>query len=322
MGDDATQAEQATVSVASESLWDEDLTSAYHKVRELWIRDQRIGMPTEALIAARRLADRAPQNAHVQVLLGFVALSARCFKESYLALMQADYLHPLEITTRLACFANFMMRGEELATLNVDGVTYRFPLSAHTTQMIETGAAHCAGELTELEELRYLNSVLKKPEVMVEVGVLCGNHSAYFLQNFQPTKLILIEADPSMHPILDRTVAANNPGNSSVQCHTAFVGKQNGLLRSFADATVPERSLSSLISEPIDFLKVDVDGAELDVLAGAESLILDCQPFVMIETEQNTDLQVQEWFLSRGFALEHRIERGDYFNSFFKAAST
>jgi FkbM family methyltransferase len=59
----------------------------------------------------------------------------------------------------------------------------------------------------------------------------------------------------------------------------------------------------------ISFVKIDVEGAELDVLAGAESLLGECRPSVLIEAASDAArASLDEWFEARAF--QRRLVRG------------
>lgn len=56
---------------------------------------------------------------------------------------------------------------------------------------------------------------------------------------------------------------------------------------------------------PPSLIKIDVEGAELHVLKGAESLISERRPLVLCEVHSlELALQVENWLLERGYALE------------------
>lgn len=283
-----------------------------------WIRDQRVAGATPALDAARRLVALVPDDGPALSLLGWVALSARQYKESYRAFTAA--VATRQLATSLAPqlrLVDTLMRGGDRVAFTLDGVTYNFGLAVHTTQATESSIVHCSGWLTEMEELRYLKSALEQADVIVEVGVLLGNHSVFFLQNLAPKRLHLFEVDPSMLPEIRRNTDANNRYGTEIFLHQAFIGADGGEPFHVAGVPVPQRSLSGMVPERVDFLKVDTDGGELPFLAGAEELIVTSRPFVMMETDTVTDAPVQEWFAARGYVRRHRIEHGHYFNNFF-----
>lgn len=283
----------------------------------LWVRDQKAVDRTEALVMARRLVAANPEDAGALHLLGMIALTKRSFLEAYLAFstgMGAAPPLPLDGPRRLA---GFLLRGIKRVVLPVDGLSYDFGLAIHTPQAAESSVAHCTGHLTEMEELRYLRSVLGQAEVVVEVGVLIGNHSAFFLKNLAPRTMHLFEADPSCLEEIRENVRANNVAETAVHLHNVFIGAPDGDPVEIGGTMIPQRPLSSLVTERVDFMKVDTDGGELAFLAGAEDLIQSSRPFVMMETDTATDRPVRAWFAARGYEERHRIGHGHYFNTFF-----
>ncbi|WP_085553564.1 FkbM family methyltransferase [Azospirillum agricola] len=286
----------------------------------LWVRDQRAAERVEALDAARRLVAANPEDSGALHLLGMIALTKRQFLEAYLAFstgMTATPPLPLDASRRLA---GFLLRGIRRLSFPVDGLTYEFGLAVHTPQAMESSVAHCAGQLTEMEELRYLKTVLGRAPVIAEVGVLLGNHSAFFLKNLSPRTLHLFEADVSCLEEIRENARANNAGGADIHLHHAFIGDPDGEPVEIGGTRLPQSALSSLVAERVDFLKVDTDGGEMGFLAGAEGLIQTSRPFVMMETDTVTDRPVRAWFAARGYEERHRIDHGHYFNTFFAPA--
>lgn len=284
-----------------------------------WARDQGETGPTSALDTARRLVTLAPDQPGALTLLGRIALSARQYQESYLAFAAAAATQQQPAAygpQRL--LASSLMRGVGHVAFTLDEITYTFGLAVHTTQAIESSIVHCAGQLTEIQELRYLKSVLDQVDVIVEVGVLLANHSSFFLHNLRPKRLYLFEADPTMLPEIQKNTALNNKNGTEIILRQVFIGADGGDPIDIMGNLIPQRSLSGMVSEHVDFLKVDTDGGELPFLIGAEELIMTSRPFVMMETDTVTDAPVQEWFSSRGYARQYRVERGNYFNNFFR----
>jgi FkbM family methyltransferase len=79
-----------------------------------------------------------------------------------------------------------------------------------------------------------------------------------------------------------------------------FAGKQ------FAEQTVPKTTLDELVGENIGFVKIDVEGHELELLNGARKLLTKHRPIVLIEAEDryrpNAVRDVMEYFGSIGYA--------------------
>ena len=72
---------------------------------------------------------------------------------------------------------------------------------------------------------------------------------------------------------------------------------------------VPARRLDNLVTaDDVDVIKIDVEGAELGVLIGAEALVERCRPTIMFESGPQdllgyTKQAMYEWFRSHGYAL-------------------
>jgi FkbM family methyltransferase len=196
------------------------------------------------------------------------------------------------------------------------GQRYTFDLTTHNAAAIESSAFHSVGALTEWDELTYLAGVLKRPQRIVEVGVLLGNHTAFFLKNFAPRHVTLIDADPANMTFIRRTAACNlAPGPApEVVMHCAFVGGAATDAVSFAGVQVAQRPLAALVPGAVDFLKIDVDGGEVALLNGAAGVIEQHRPAVMIETTPATHDAVCAWFKTRRYELQRVFDHQSHRN--------
>ncbi len=61
---------------------------------------------------------------------------------------------------------------------------------------------------------------------------------------------------------------------------------RTGLLEAVDDITVQRRRLDDLLSEPVGFLKIDVEGHEQRVLEGAHRLLGEYRPSILVEAEE------------------------------------
>jgi hypothetical protein len=290
---------------------DPDLLQAH--AYAAWIIDQRDPTATRALQSILRLIDRRPNDSGAYRMMGMIALSRRNFALAQLAFNKVASLGA-NVRTYQA-LTDALLAGREEAAFDLDGVTYRFELTTSTTQTIEAGAYHCTGMLTEINELRFLKDWVKPGGIIVEVGVLVGNHSAYFLRNFRPRKLLMFDADPALASVIRRNAERNNAG-SEIVVRTAFIGA--GGTVEFGGERVPVLPLADGVTEPVDFLKIDVDGAETEALQGAATLIETHHPFVMIEVTPVTKTPVGNWFTARGYRLVGEIDHGAYCNLFWR----
>ncbi len=153
--------------------------------------------------------------------------------------------------------------------------------------------------------------------VFVDAGANVGLASCYLLQKYTNAKIIAFEPDPAIADCFERNTAKYG---SQIDLHRVALGdcekiatfyQEGGDSGSLVDDSngtglaVSLRKLSSYLPDRVDFLKLDVEGAELDV-------IRDCAPlldrverlFVEIhcyEGDQQENLQVLEVLRQTGF---------------------
>ena len=122
--------------------------------------------------------------------------------------------------------------------------------------------------------------------LIVDCGANCGLSVAYFKSLFPAAKIIAIEADPEIFELLKWNVAslgltevtlinkAVALGGQPVAFYRegADAGRIHRLRNAKARVTVPVVSLDELLREPVDFLKMDIEGAETDVLCASKRL--------------------------------------------------
>jgi len=83
-----------------------------------------------------------------------------------------------------------------------------------------------------------------------------------------------------------------------------FIGQQidysDGSLRSIQAVSIDSLKLSR-----IDFIKVDVEGMEMEVLAGAAQSVADSKPVLLIETIKSDATTLYEWLIARDYKVFH-----------------
>ncbi len=100
---------------------------------------------------------------------------------------------------------------------------------------------------------------IKPDSIIVDAGVCEGNFALRFIDNAK--KIYLIESDPIWIEPLKRTFA-------DYQDKVVFCNKF--LARYDSESTI---TLDSLVKERIDFLKMDIEGAEIDALLGGKRVL-------------------------------------------------
>jgi FkbM family methyltransferase len=153
-------------------------------------------------------------------------------------------------------------------------------------QIRETGEPYEADILTELRA-RITGGVL------VDVGAMIGNHTAYLAEFVPHTAIHAFEPLPANIALLRRNVARFptvivHPHALSDRWHTVRLSVETG---NFGHTQVAPVGQSGAVAWPLDrfkfqdvtLLKIDVEGHEPEVLAGAQRTIERWHPLVVIE---------------------------------------
>lgn len=157
--------------------------------------------------------------------------------------------------------------------------------------------------------LELLRAIDVRDGVVVDVGANFGNHSTCW-SALSGLPVVSIEANPQLVPILTENLQNNaSPQNSHVIAGGAGIESGQGRMRltgraagqwglgsvervssddaeeTFAIETVTEwLSRTPFASRTVRMLKVDVEGAEVDVLNGAAEILNQHRPEIFVET--------------------------------------
>jgi FkbM family methyltransferase len=177
-------------------------------------------------------------------------------------------------------------------------------------------------------ELEYLRRIVPKGAVTVDVGANCG---LYTRQLARLSKQVhAFEPSRPMADLLRRTSATNvsvhevalsdRSGDAELFIPQSEDGLVHGLAslepqpsmpgRHLVSTHVPTARLDAVVDHDVAFVKIDVEGHELNVLNGATELVEHCQPVFLVEAEDRHRAQatrsVFEYFDDksyRGFFL-------------------
>ena len=181
------------------------------------------------------------------------------------------------------------------------------------------------GEWAE-HELSILRSFISTGATVVDVGANIGTHTLPFSRWVKTGRVLAIEAQPVVCEILRRNCRRNSCANvdvvnaicgekrGHVEFRPDYAGEKNfggvsfanaasdtrlamfrwlDRLRSSAVTSIPVVTLDDLCrSQRVSFIKLDIEGMELDALRGGRELIGRCQP--VISFEQNSTARLSE----------------------------
>lgn len=179
-----------------------------------------------------------------------------------------------------------------------------FFLQTHFRDVIQR--QHQAGQFYEQEELQLVRRYFRPGGVFCDIGANVGNHSLYVGLFLSPSKIICFEPNPAIIPTLRANILLNGLEgicnldhlgvglSSTVQEGMGMrFGQRNlGAARFVPDSgdlkVVPGDSV--LKDEAPDFVKIDVEGMEIEVLQGLKQTLARSKPVIFVEC-QNANLE-------------------------------
>jgi FkbM family methyltransferase len=159
------------------------------------------------------------------------------------------------------------------------------------------------GPKSSEQELNFLDRIVPDGAVTVDVGANCGLYTRKLSR--LSSKVHAFEPSPKMAELLRRTSAPNvsvheialsdQSGNADLFIpwdHDALVyglaslePRQVSSGQGVVSTRVPMNRLDAIVREGVAFVKIDVEGHELNVLNGAIELLEHSQPVFLVEAE-------------------------------------
>jgi FkbM family methyltransferase len=152
-------------------------------------------------------------------------------------------------------------------------------------QIADGVSFYCSHQELILNELYRFQTTNLTPRI-VDCGAHCGLSVVYFKRLYPSAHITAVEADPQIFDLLRANVARRGladvtlinkaiaVGADRVTFHRegADAGRIHMLAGSIEKISVPAISLDELLTEPIDLLKLDVEGVETEVLCASRRL--------------------------------------------------
>jgi FkbM family methyltransferase len=150
----------------------------------------------------------------------------------------------------------------------------------------------------EIKLLEILRSKVKNFDLVLDIGANVGNHSFYFSNICNAKQIIAFEPDPK-NCLIYRN---NNP--SSILYQTALSNYTGGAYLgndhpgnsgtgkiSSEGIEVQVTTLDSFNLSNVTFIKMDVEGEELNVLKGMTNTIINSKPEILIEVHYGITIE-------------------------------
>ncbi len=185
-------------------------------------------------------------------------------------------------------------------------------------------AEHRAGRFYEMEELDIIRAWFRPGSVFCDIGANIGNHSVFVLRLLHAARAILIEPNPAAIAVLQSNLAVNDVAD---RCDFSLLGI--GLSDQAKDGmtvVAPRGNLGggrmveggdlkilrgddAMADKQIDFLKIDVEGMEMQVLGGLTETLKRCRPRIFIEVDRQNYGVFKEWLGTSGYGVRDRFRR-------------
>ena len=155
----------------------------------------------------------------------------------------------------------------------------------------------------EASELNIVREFIPENTVYVDIGANIGNHLIFFGLFTSSKKIYGFEPNSEIFPILMENVKLNNLEQKTILKQVAIGSeKSKGELVGSCDKThiaytdkgvcvcetgnIDILPLDLVVEEKIGFMKIDVEGMELDVIKGSMNRISSDKPIIFIESDK------------------------------------
>lgn len=170
---------------------------------------------------------------------------------------------------------------------------------------------HLQGKFYAVEELELMRAAYRGG-TFVDVGANVGNHSLFAAAIIGAPRVIAFEPNPEAYRVLRCNIALNDmagtiehlpfglsdhDGHANVATPNPDINLGGTMLTDDPTGTVELRRGDDLLAGEgkIGFLKIDVEGLEMQVLAGLESTIDRCRPPIMVEVDDKNRTAFEIW---------------------------
>ncbi len=229
-----------------------------------------------------------------------------------------------------------LLKGENKVSFTHRGVPVQFEL---TGKNLAVEVANAAGSFYELPELEFIYENLPDKNIVVlDVGSNVGNHLVYFSKIMNVAKVIPTEFHPTVIENLKKHIAINQVNNVDLSKLGYAVGKTRGkaviedhpakdwCLTEVSQADSSEAiaapieivPLDELITEKVGFIKIDVQGSEMDALEGGRNLFLTSKPHGLVEVTKAHVKDFIKFVESIQYQAIKVFDHGRYVNFYIK----
>jgi hypothetical protein len=133
--------------------------------------------------------------------------------------------------------------------------------------------------LYELEVVRYFKAFSNPGGCLYDIGARHGYYSLAFARLAAPARVYAFEPDYQSYSVLMEVIARNH-SSSTITAHELFLGRIVNLREK--QETLDDLVFVKGFAAP-DLLKIDVDGPEYEILCGANRVLSEYKPRLIVE---------------------------------------
>lgn len=189
---------------------------------------------------------------------------------------------------------------------------------------------HVMGVFYEQDELDLIATYCPVGAVYVDIGANIGNHLLFVAAYLKPRRLIPFEPNPQAISLLVANIEANGLAPITELSHlgvglsdrddegygVTFVPINLGGARMQKGGGIAVRRGDALLADVRpDFIKIDVEGMEMGVLAGLEQTLARARPVLLVEVHDANHDAFRHWLAGSGYRVEREM-RYDLYRNF------
>ncbi|MEQ5870548.1 FkbM family methyltransferase [Sagittula sp. NFXS13] len=186
--------------------------------------------------------------------------------------------------------------------------------------------SHRKGLFYEHEDLSEVAKLLPDAPRVLDVGANVGNHSLFFATQCGAQRIVVIEPNPlALAPLVANVVfnqltdvigmealgvglGAQSEGGLFMRTRTRNLGGTR--MQRGKDGTLEVHAGDALFAdETFDLIKIDVEGMEMDVLAGLAQTIDRCRPLLFVEVDDANIAAFKSWCDLHGYVTRYEQRR-------------
>lgn len=184
---------------------------------------------------------------------------------------------------------------------------------------------HRRGRFYEQPELGKLKALFPQGGTFFDVGANVGNHTLYAGLMLKAGRVVPVEPNPRAYRLLVHNVLINGL-EGVVELGKLGVGLSDRRAEGYAMED-RERNLGGakmlpgagelvvlpgdelFAGEVPDLIKIDVEGMEMQVLAGLDATISRHRPVLLVEVDNQNEAAFMEWVVGHGYDLAETVQR-------------